>query len=102
MKTTLSVKKAMLFLVLLLITTALMAQSGDVVSMKITAFYRGFIRPVLIAWVVIQAAIGGIMANNKIRKNEEESSDAMLGWFKMILFPIVVLGVAELGTSIYQ
>ena len=78
-----------------------MAQSGDVVSLKISTFYRNFVRPVLIAWVVLQGAIGGIMANNKVRKNEEESSEAMIGWFKMIVFPIVVLGVAEIGNALY-
>lgn len=78
------------------------AQSGSSVASKITGFYASFIRPVLIAWVVIMVAIGGIMANNKVRKNEEESSEAMMGWFKMVIWPIVVLGVAELGNSLYS
>jgi hypothetical protein len=81
---------------------ALFAQSGSSVATKITTFYTSFVRPVLIAWVVIQAAIGGIMASNKVRKNEEESSEAMIAWFKMIIWPIVVLGVAEIGNQLYQ
>lgn len=78
------------------------AQSGSSVASKISGFYTSFIRPVLIAWVVIMAAIGGVMATNKVRKNEEESSEAMMGWFKMVIWPIVVLGVAEIGNSLYS
>lgn len=91
----------MIILLLLMISTLLMAQSGDAVSSKISAFYKTFVRPVLIAWVVLQGTIGGIMANNKVRKSEEESSEAMIGWFKMIVFPIIVLGVGEIGNALY-
>lgn len=96
-------KSFLLFAVLFFACDAMIyAQSGSSVASKISSFYTSFIRPVLIAWVVIQAAIGGIMANNRVRKNEEESSEAMMGWFKMVIWPIVVLGVAEIGNQLYQ
>lgn len=95
-------KKSTLFFLFIFVTATLMAQSGAPVATKISAFYSSFVRPVLIAWVVIQGAIGGIMASNKVRKSEEESSEAMMGWFKMIIWPIIVLGVAEIGNALYS
>ncbi len=95
-------KKSTLVFLFIFVTATLMAQSGDPVATKISNFYNTFVRPVLIAWVVVQGAIGGIMASNKVRKNEEESSEAMMGWFKMIVWPIIVLGVAEIGNALYK
>jgi hypothetical protein len=94
----------MVFIVGLLFVcdASLFAQSGASVASKISSFYSSFVRPVLIAWVVIMAAIGGVMASNKVRKNEDESSEAMIGWFKMVIWPIVVLGVAEIGNAMYN
>jgi hypothetical protein len=94
----------MFFIAVLLFVgdVSLFAESGSSVATKISSFYTSFVRPVLIAWVVLQAAIGGIMASNKVRKSEEESSEAMMGWFKMVIWPIVVLGVAEIGNSLYS
>jgi hypothetical protein len=95
-------KKAFLFVFFMAASASIFAASGSSIATSITTFYTSYVRPILIAWVVIQAAISGVLMNNKVRKGDEESSDAMMGWFKMIIWPIVVLGVAELGTALYS
>lgn len=96
-------KSVLIFLFLFIaLDSVLLAQSGQSVATKISSFYTSFIRPILIAWVIIQLAVGGIMANNKIRKSEDESGDAMIGWFKMAIWPIVVLGAVEIGNALYN
>jgi hypothetical protein len=104
MKNSITIKKSFLFFAFLFITIAIFADSGSgsSVATGMTTFYRSYIRPILIAWLVIQLAIAGVMANNKIRKHDDESSDAMIGFFKMAIWPVAVLGIAEVGTSLYS
>jgi hypothetical protein len=102
MKDSMYIKKSIVLCVLLLFSCSLFAQTGTQVASGITTFYSTYIRPILIAWVVIQLAIGGIMANNKIQKDHDQSSEAMIGFFKMAVWPVVVLGIAEVGTALYN
>jgi hypothetical protein len=95
-------KKTIVLGVMLLLAFPIFAQSGSQVATGVTNFYTSYIRPILIAWVVIQLAIGGIMANNKIQKDHDQSSEAMIGFFKMAVWPVVVLGIAEVGTALYS
>ena len=96
------IKKSIFVCLLLMLSCTIFAQSGAQVATGVTNFYTSYIRPILIAWVVIQLAIGGIMANNKIQKDHDQSSDAMMGFFKMAVWPVVVLGIAEVGTALYS
>ena len=102
MKTTQLLKKMLFCALFLSIACFVSAQAGNVVAAKISNFYTGFVRPVLIAWVCIMATIGGIMASNKVRRNEEEASEAIIGWFRMILLPVIVLAFAEVANSLYS
>jgi hypothetical protein len=102
MNKSLSIKKSVVLCFMLFVSYSLFAQSGSMVATGVTTFYSSYIRPILIAWVVIQLAIGGIMANNKIQKDHDQSSEAMIGFFKMAVWPVVVLGIAEVGTALYS
>jgi hypothetical protein len=73
----------------------LMAQDVSSFKSSLNQLNNQYILPLLGAGIGIYALISGILRIGKIRKGGEEQTDAILNWLGSLLWPVVVVILAE-------
>jgi len=90
-------KKKTVFLFAIFIFNALgtFAQSVSEFKTQLKTLNNTTILPLLGAGIGIYALVSGIMRIGKIRKGGEEQTDAIMNWLGSLLWPVIVVIVAE-------
>jgi hypothetical protein len=90
-------KKKPIFLTALLIFNVFQTYAQSVSEFKsgLKTLNQTTILPLLGAGIGIYALISGIMRIGKIRKGGEEQTDAIMNWLGSLIWPVVVVIVAE-------
>jgi hypothetical protein len=79
----------------LLFSAMIFAQSGAGLQQTLNNFRIQYIRPVLVAIILIMVLVGGVANMGKIRKGGEEGKEGMMSWGMMVLWPVIIFGVVE-------
>ena len=85
-------KRITLLAVLLLAAFPLFAQDF---AGQIENIYNSYVRPGLIALILIFVAVGGIANMGKIRKGGEQAVEGYIAAGSLALYPLIVFAIAE-------
>jgi hypothetical protein len=88
-------KHFLLFAIFIFNAVGTFAQSVSEFKSQLKTLNQSTILPLLGAGIGIYALVSGIMRIGKIRKGGEEQTDTILNWLGSLLWPVVVVIVAE-------
>lgn len=71
------------------------AYSVQEFATNLKSWNKSYILPILGAGLLIYAIVTGILKSGKIRKGGEEQTDAIINWLSSLVWPVVVIIVAE-------
>lgn len=69
------------------------------VAEKLDSAYTSYGRPILISLCILFIIFGGIANMNDIRAGGEQAKKAIGSFFMLVIWPVMILGIAEIARN---